>query len=348
MSIFENTERTEVSQLGEFGLIDLIKKSFPLKNSSSLLGIGDDTAVLDYGNKKTLVTKDLLTEGIHFNLMYSPLKHLGYKAVAVNLSDICAMNAIPEHIAVGLAFSNRFSLDAIEELYEGIKLACERYNIDLIGGDTTSSASGLFISVTALGAADEDKICYRNGAQKGDLICVSGDLGGAYAGLLVLERERKVFEVDPNAKIDLTESEYVIERQLKPEPRVDIVKMLEELDIKPSSMIDISDGLASELLHICTQSGVGCRIMEDKVPIDYQTDEIMKEFGIPPITAALNGGEDYELLFTIKQDDYEKIKSRSEVSVIGYITEPNEGYQLITKDDKVFEITAQGWDHLKK
>ena len=347
MSIFQNTERMELSEIGEFGLIDMIKKAFKIKNTSTLKGIGDDAAVIDYKDQKVLITTDVLTEGVHFHLSYVPLKHLGYKAVVVNLSDICAMNAVPRQITVSIAISNRFSLDAVEELFSGIKMACERYHVDLIGGDTTSSAAGLFISITALGSADEDEIVYRNKAQKGDLICVSGDLGGAYTGLLILERERKVFESNPQSQIELSGYDYILERQLKPEPRIDIIELLKTNNIKPTSMIDISDGLASELKHICTQSNLGCRIMEDKLPIDIQTESVIKEFGIPPSTAALNGGEDYELLFTIQQKEYEIIKNLNGISIIGYMTDAHEGCQLITVDDQMIEIKAQGWDGFK-
>lgn len=348
MSIFQNTERAELSEVGEFGLINMINNSFKNRNTSTIKGIGDDAAVLDYKNEKIVITTDILTEGIHFHLSYVPLKHLGYKAVAVNLSDVCAMNATPRQITVSIAISNRFSLDAIEELYSGIKMACERYHVDLIGGDTTSSAAGLFISITAIGSLKDDDAVYRNTAKKGDLICVSGDLGGAYTGLLILERERKVFEANPQSQIELSGYDYILERQLKPEPRLDVIELLKTQKVKPTSMIDVSDGLASEIKHICTQSKLGCRIMEEKIPIDIQTENVIKEFGIPPSTAALNGGEDYELLFTVSQSDYEKIKDLKVVSIIGYMTEEHEGCQLITTDDKVIEIKAQGWDGLKK
>ena len=348
MSLFDNTTKAELSEIGEFGLIDLINKSFEIRNKETLKGIGDDAAVIDNGKLKTLITTDILAEGVHFHLSYSPLKHLVYKSVVVNISDICAMNGIPKQITVGIAISSKFTLDAIEEFMQGVKLACDRYNIDLIGGDTTSSAAGLFISITAIGVAKEDEICYRNKAEDGDLICVSGDLGGAYAGLLVLERERRVFEADPNAQIDLSVYDYIVERQLKPEPRTDIIDILKKSKIKPTSMIDISDGLASEIKHICKQSNLGCRIMEDKIPIDLQTENVLKELGIAPATGALNGGEDYELLFTIKQSDFDKIKEINEISIIGYMTDISEGCNLITVDNQVMEIKAQGWDGLKK
>ncbi len=348
MSIFQNTERAELSEVGEFGLIEMINKSFEIKNKTTIKGIGDDAAVLDYKKEKIVVTTDILAEGIHFHLSYVPLKHLGYKAVAVNLSDVCAMNATPHQITVSIALSNRFSLDAVEELYSGIKMACDRYNVDLIGGDTTSSAAGLFISITALGSVKEEEVVYRNTAKNGDLICVSGDLGGAYTGLLILERERQVFETNPKSQIELSGYDYILERQLKPEPRIDVVELLQKNGIKPTAMIDVSDGLASEIKHICTQSKLGCRLMEEKIPIDIQTENVIKEFGIPPTTAALNGGEDYELLFTVSQNDYEKIKDLEVISIIGYMTEEHEGCQLITVDDKMIEIKAQGWDGLKK
>lgn len=348
MTLFENTNHAELSEIGEFGLIDRIDKSFEINHKETNKGIGDDAAVIDFGTKKTLITTDILTEGVHFHLSYSPLKHLGYKAVAVNLSDICAMNGTPKQITVGIALSSKFSMDAIEELMLGMKLACEKYNIDLIGGDTTSSAAGLFISITAIGSAEESDITYRNGAQKGDLICVSGDLGGAYAGLLVLERERLVFEANPNEQIDLTPYDYIVQRQLKPEPRTDIIELLQKNKIKPTSMIDISDGLASEIKHICKQSDLGGRIMEDKIPIDLQTESVLKELNIAPTTGALNGGEDYELLFTVSQSDYEKIKDLPEISIIGYMTDKAEGLYLVTTDNKALEIQAQGWDGFKK
>ncbi|MEI6348602.1 MAG: thiamine-phosphate kinase [Bacteroidota bacterium] len=344
MELFENVERTELSELGEFGLINLLTKNIELTNKSTIKGVGDDAAVLDVDSKKILISTDILTEGVHFDLAYTPLKHLGYKSVVVNLSDIAAMNGKPEQITVSLAVSNRFSVEALEELYEGIFMACKRYGVDLIGGDTTTSKSGLFISVTVVGKAAEEKITYRNGAKKGDLICVSGDLGAAYIGLMILEREKRVFEVNSEIQPDLDGFDYVLERHLKPEPRLDIVEKLNNLAIVPNSMIDISDGLASEIMHICNQSKVGCRLFEDKIPIDIQTEDTAKKFGLVPVTIALNGGEDYELLFTVPQEDFEKIKNIEEISIIGYITDAAEGMSLITKDEKVFELKAQGWD----
>ncbi len=344
MEFFENQTRTELSELGEFGLIELLTKNIEIKNASTIKGVGDDAAVVDISTDKLLVSTDVLVEGVHFDLTYTPLKHLGYKAVVVNLSDIAAMNGKPEQITVSIAISNRFSAEAIEELYEGIYLACNRYGIDLIGGDTTTSKSGLFISITVLGKAPAEKITYRNGAKKGDLVCVTGDLGAAYIGLLILEREKRVFEANSEMQPDLEGFDYVLERQLKPEPRLDIVAKLDELKIVPSSMIDVSDGLASEIIHICKQSDTGCRLFEDKIPVDYQTEEIAKKFGLVPVTMALSGGEDYELLFTVPQTDFETVKNIESVSIIGYITDKAEGMNLITKDEKIFELKAQGWD----
>lgn len=344
MELFENLQRTELSELGEFGLIELLTKNIELKNQSTMKGVGDDAAVIDVSPDKLLVSTDVLVEGVHFDLAYTPLKHLGYKSVAVNLSDIAAMNGKPEQITVNIAVSNRFSVEAIEELYQGIYLACNRYGVDLVGGDTTTSKSGLFLSITVLGRAPEEKITYRNGAREGDLICVSGDLGGAYIGLMVLEREKRVFEVNSEIQPDLEGYEYVLERQLKPEPRLDIVAKFEEAGILPHAMIDISDGLASEIIHICKQSEVGCRLFEDKIPVDIQTEDIAKKLGLVPVTMALSGGEDYELLFTVPQSDFETVSAMENISIIGYITDKAEGMNLITKDDKLFELKAQGWD----
>jgi thiamine-monophosphate kinase len=346
MELFENVQRTELSELGEFGLIDLLTKNIELKNQSTLKGVGDDAAVIDVSPDKLLVSTDVLIEGVHFDLTYTPLKHLGYKSVVVNLSDIAAMNGKPEQITVNIAVSNRFSVEALEELYEGIYLACNRYGVDLVGGDTTTSKSGLFLSITVLGRAPLEKITYRNGAQKGDLVCVSGDLGGAYIGLMVLEREKRVFETNSQIQPDLEGYDYVLERQLKPEPRLDIVTRLDEAGIVPHAMIDISDGLASEIIHICKQSDVGCRLFEDKIPVDIQTEDIAKKLGLVPVTMALSGGEDYELLFTVPQSDFETVNAMENVSIIGYITDKAEGMNLITKDDKLFELKAQGWDAL--
>jgi thiamine-monophosphate kinase len=344
----DRTKRTELSSIGEFGLIDLIAKKIELKNASTHYGIGDDCAILDCQGKKILVSTDLLIEGVHFDLAYTPLKHLGYKAVIVNLSDVAAMNAIPEQITVSLGLSNRFSVEAVEELYEGIALACNKYGIDVVGGDTTSSQKGLIISITAIGYAEPEEIVYRNGAQENDLICVSGDLGGAYLGLLSLQQEKTVFLVNPEMQPELEGKEYILERQLKPEARVDIVKLLKENNIMPTSMMDISDGLASEIKHISKQSKVGATIYEEKIPIFQQTWDMARRFNLDPTTCALNGGEDYELLFTIKQEDYEKIKNVPDLTVIGHITTKEAGVNLITKNGVSTILQAQGWDGLKK
>jgi thiamine-monophosphate kinase len=343
--MFENkNNRTELSEIGEFGLIRIIQGHVQLRQSGSLQGIGDDAAVIDSLGEKTVITKDLLLEGVHFDLSYAPLKHLGYKAVAVNLSDICAMNATPRQILVGIGLSNRFSLEAVEEIYAGINLACENYKVDLIGGDTTSSVSGLAISITAIGTAPAEKLVYRNGAQQNDLICVTGDLGAAYMGLQLLNREKKVFEETPGVQPDLEGYDYLLERQLKPEPRFDIIQKFAEWDLQPTSMIDISDGLASELFHICSNSKTGCQIYEEKIPIDHLTRELAKEFGLDPTVCALNGGEDYELLFTIPLSEFDKIKDKAEISVIGHITDAAAGYNLVDRQENVHPLQAQGWD----
>jgi thiamine-monophosphate kinase len=342
--MFENSERTNIESLGEFGLIDHLTKQVKIKQKSTLKGIGDDAAVLDFDGKKTLVSTDMLLEGIHFDLAYTPLKHLGYKAVQVNLSDIYAMNGMATQVTVSIGISSKFPLEAVEELYEGIYLACEKFNVDLVGGDTTSSRQGLVISVTSLGYADEKDIVYRNTAEEGDLICVSGDLGGAYIGLQLLEREKLVYIENPNIQPDLEGKDYIIERQLKPEARKDIVELLKDIDIKPTSMIDISDGLASEILHICKQSNKGCNIYEDKIPLDPMTYETAREFNLDPTVCALSGGEDYELLFTIKQADYDKIKLQMDISIIGHITEASAGCNLVTKAGVVHALKAQGWN----
>lgn len=341
--------RTELDELGEFGLIDHLTAQFPLANPSSVKGVGDDAAVIDHQGERTLVSVDLLVEGVHFDMTYTPLKHLGYKSAVVNFSDIYAMNGTPTQIVVGLAVSNRYSLEALEALYDGIRLACERYHVDMVGGDTTSSTSGLVISITVIGKAKEEDIVYRSGAKKNDLLCVSGDLGGAYMGLLVLNREKAEFLTNPNMQPKLDGMDYVLERQLKPEARKDIVEQLKTLGVKPTSMIDISDGLASEILHLCKESGVGCQLYEDKIPIDPLTAKLSKEFDIVPSVSALSGGEDYELLFTIDQSDYEKIKSISaDVSVIGYMTDDKSIAEMVTNDLHVIPLKAQGWDHMKR
>lgn len=340
-------QRTTLSDLGEFGLISHLTKNFELKQPSTLKGIGDDAAVIDFKQKKAVISTDLLIEGVHFDLSYVPLKHLGYKSVMVNLSDIYAMNARATQITVSIAVSNRFPLEALEELYEGIRLACKLYDVDLIGGDTTSSTRGLIISITAIGEADEGDIVYRNGAKENDLMVVTGDLGGAYLGLQVLEREKAVFQVNPNSQPDLDMYSYIIERQLKPEARKDIPLLLKELGVKPTAMMDISDGLSSEILHICKQSNVGCRLYEDKIPLDPQVISTCEEFNLDSTTIALSGGEDYELLFTISQKDYDKIKGNPNLSVIGYITHKDTGKNLITRMGEPIEIIAKGWNALR-
>jgi thiamine-monophosphate kinase len=345
--MFENKGRTEIEKLGEFGLIDHLTKIFDIKNKSTVKAIGDDAAVLSFEGKKTLISTDLLLEGIHFDLSYTPLKHLGYKAIQVNLSDIYAMNGIATQVTVSIGLSSKFPLEAVEELYQGINIACEKFGVDLAGGDTTSSKQGLVISVTSIGYADEKEICYRNGANEGDLLCVSGDLGGAYIGLQLLEREKSIFLENPSIQPDLEGKDYIVERQLKPEARKDIVEALKQMKIKPTAMIDISDGLASEILHICKQSEKGCNLYEAKIPIDPMTYDTARDFGIDPTVCALNGGEDYELLFTIKQSDFEKIRNNPDISIIGHITEASAGCNLISKSDKVHLIKAQGWNSLK-
>jgi thiamine-monophosphate kinase len=342
----ETMKQTPLSALGEFGLINRLTENIQIRNTSTLTGVGDDAAVLSYPDKKIVVTTDLLTEGIHFNLMYVPLKHLGYKAVVVNLSDVYAMNATPRQITVSLAISSKFSLEAIEELYSGIHLACEKYGVDLIGGDTTSSLTGLTISITAIGEASEDKLVYRSGAKVGDLVCVSGDLGGAYMGLQLLERENEVFKLNPNQQPQFEGYDYILERQLKPEARSDFQELLKTLGIKPTSMIDISDGLSSEVLHLCKASKVGCNIYEDKIPLDRQTKDFAEELSINPLVAALNGGEDYELLFTVPITSYDLIKKEFDITVIGHITPESEGANLITTGDSVVPLQAQGWNPL--
>jgi len=340
----KHPSKTPISSLGEFGLIEHLTHSFKLNNKSSLLGVGDDAAVLEFKNTQTLVSTDLLIEGVHFDLSYVPLKHLGYKAVVVNLSDLFAMHATPSQITVSIAVSNRFPLEALEELYQGIGLACKNYNIDLVGGDTTSSTQGLIISITALGSASKEKIVRRNGTKENDLIVVSGDLGGAYAGLQILEREKAVFKVNPNSQPDLSSYTYSIGRQLKPEARGDVIDLLNSLEIVPTAMIDISDGLSSELLHISKASQVGCHIYEEKLPIDPEVLSICEEFKFNSTTAALNGGEDYELLFTIDQKDYEKIKNHPLLTVIGHCADLKRGNQLITGLGQQIALEAQGWN----
>ena len=342
----KNQSRTSLDQLGEFGLIHHITKHFKISHKTTVKAVGDDSAVLESSEKQTLITTDLLIEGVHFDLSYMPLKHLGYKAVVVNLSDVYAMNGAAEQITVSIAVSNRFPLEAIEELYAGIQLACETYHIDLIGGDTTSSTKGMLISVTAVGKANKEDVVYRNGANETDLIVVSGDLGAAYLGLQVLEREKQVFKVNPNNQPDLDNYTYLIERQLKPEARKDISSLLKDMDVKPTAMIDISDGLSSEIMHICSQSKVGCKIYEDKIPLDPQVISACEEFDIDSTMVALSGGEDYELLFTVPIADFDKVKGNPHLSVIGHITDQSAGLNLVTRAGQELELKAQGWNAL--
>lgn len=342
--------RTEIATLGEFGLIDHLTKGIEPLHKSTVKGVGDDAAVLSYpADKQVLVTTDLLLEGVHFDLVYTPLKHLGYKAAVVNFSDIYAMNGTPKQITVSLGISKRFSVEDMEMLYAGIRLACEDYGVDIVGGDTTSSLTGLTISITCIGEAEKDKIVYRNGAQETDLICVSGNLGAAYMGLQLLEREKAVMKgADKDIQPDFAGKEYILERQLKPEARKDIIEKLAEAGIQPTAMMDISDGLSSELLHICKQSNKGCRIYEEHLPIDYQTAAMAEEFNMNLTTCALNGGEDYELLFTVPLACHEKIQDISDIRLIGHITKPALGCALITRDGQEFELKAQGWNPLKE
>ncbi len=338
-------KRSEISQLGEFGLIDRISSNVKLANPSSLKGIGDDAAVIKAAEDCLLISTDMLVEGIHFDLSYVPLQHLGYKAVAVNVSDIAAMNGVAEQITVSLALSNRFSVEAIDTLYRGIAMACENYKVDLVGGDTTSSSSGLIISISVVGRANRERITYRNGAKVNDIICVTGDLGAAFMGLQVLEREKEVYLTNPGMQPSIEKYEYLVGRQLKPEARTDIVYDLAEAGVLPTSMIDVSDGLASELFHIVKNSGVGVRIYDDKIPIDQIAYETAVEFNLDPLTCALNGGEDYELLFTIKKEDQEKIKNHQDIHFIGYTHDRKDQNVLITKQGNVVPLRAQGWDH---
>jgi thiamine-monophosphate kinase len=339
-------ERTELASLGEFGLIDSINSRNVVRNKETIFAIGDDAAVLNIPDEmQVLVSTDMMVEGIHFDLSYSPLKHLGFKAVATNVSDIAAMNGTPKQITVSLALSNRFSLEAVEELYEGINIACEHYKVDLVGGDTTSSTKGLIISVTIIGIAAKEKIVYRHTAQKGDILCVTGDLGAAYVGLQMLRREKEVYMVDPQMQPELSGKDYVVSRQLRPEARMDIIHELAELNIKPTSMIDISDGLASEVMHICKRSGLGALVYENKLPLDNQALESIAELNISSTACMLNGGEDYELLFTIGQDDYEKIKNHQDITTIGFMQEKEKGVKLVTSGNNVIDIEAQGWVH---
>lgn len=339
---------TNLSEIGEFGLIDRLNKDNTISNSTTLLSIGDDCAVLDYNDKQVLVSTDAMAEGVHFDLVYTPLKHLGYKACVSNFSDIYAMNGTPQQILISLSVSSKYTLEALEELYEGIRIACKKYNVDVVGGDTTSSKSGMFISITVIGSVDKDKVVKRSGAKKNDLICVTGNLGAAYTGLLVLQREKATFMANPNFQPDLKPYEYVVQRHLKPEAQKKTIELLREKGVVPTSMMDISDGLASECLHICKASKVGCEVYLEKLPIDYETTKTLEEFKILPETAALNGGEDYELLFTIDQKDYDKIKDEQNISVIGYITDESLGQKLITPQNTSMDIKAQGFNHFSK
>lgn len=341
--MLENSTRTELGSLGEFGLIDLLTSHIKLHHSSTIKGVGDDAAVLHYENKRTVVSTDLLLEGVHFDLSYFPLKHLGYKAIVVNLSDIYAMNATPKQVTVSLGISSKFSLEAIEEIYAGMLMACNRYEVDLVGGDTSASKQGLVISITALGEAEENDLVYRSGAQINDLLCVSGDLGGAYMGFQLMEREKRVFLANPQTQPDLEGKDYIVERQLKPEARRDVIASLKALGIKPTSMIDVSDGLSSEIMHLCSKSNVGMNVFEEKIPIDPQTYDMARELDLDPTIATLNGGEDYELLFTISQADFDKIKNNPDISIIGHVTDASQGINLVTKSGNTHPLKAQGW-----
>jgi len=341
-------KRTEIKEVGEFGLIERIAGSFTNKNASTILGVGDDAAVIDGGSRYMLVSSDMLIENIHFDLSYAPLKHLGYKAVSVNVSDIAAMNGIPTQITVNMGLSNRFSVEAVEQIYEGIRFACEDFNVDMVGGDTTSSPSGLVISVTVIGEVDKELLVKRSDVEKGDIVCVTGDLGAAFIGLQVLNREKQEFLANPNMQPKLDQYKQVVERQLKPVARMDIIHELRDMKIKPKAMIDISDGLASELHHLARQSEVGFHIFEDKLPIDKQTYDTSVEFNIGPVTSVMNGGEDYELLFAISQDDHEKLKNHRDIHFIGYATMKEEDLTLVTKSGTTATIKAQGWEHFKR
>ncbi len=346
--MFDNKEKTNLNEMGEFGLIQHLTQTIQLTNESSVKGIGDDAAVLDFKDKKTLISTDLLLENVHFDLRYVPLKHLGYKAIQVNLSDIYAMNGIASQVTISIGVSSKFPLEALEELYVGALIACEKYKVDLVGGDTSTSTQGLVISVTSIGYAETDEIAYRSGAKEGDLLCVSGDLGGAYVGLQLLEREKQIYLENPEIQPDLEGKDYIIERQLKPEARRDVVELFRHLHVKPHAMIDVSDGLASEILHICKASNLGCKLYEDKIPIDPMTYETAREFGLDPTVCALSGGEDYELLFTVPQSDYDKVKNQLDISIIGYMTEPAAGQKMISKSGSEHDIVAQGWNAFTK
>lgn len=343
----ETINMTPISSIGEFGLINKLTKDIKCENKSTIKGIGDDCAVLEIGKDFSLISTDMLVEGVHFDLAYSPLKHLGYKSITVNVSDICAMNGKATHVTVSIAASNRFSIEALEELYLGIKLACTKYNVDLIGGDTTSSMSGLMISVSVYGSVSKKNIAYRSGAKVNDLLVVTGDLGAAYLGLQLLKREKEIFKSNPSVQPDLSGNDYSLQRQLKPEAAVKYTKILNDLKITPTSMIDISDGLSSEALHIATSSEVGVRIHEEKIPVDYTVMNLAHQFNLNPIFCALSGGEDYELLFSISQTDYEKIKKDPDFTIVGYVTDASEGNKFVANDGSVHDLTAQGWDGMK-
>jgi len=339
----EKDKDLRISDLGEFGLIEHLTRQVKLHNESSIRGVGDDAAVMDYSGRRVLVTSDLLLEGIHFNLMYTPLKHLGYKAVVVNISDVLAMNGLPGQVIVSLGISGKFGLKHMEELYEGIHLACDKYHVDLVGGDTTSSVTGMTLSVTAIGSVEPQKAVYRDGAGVNDIICTTGNLGGAYMGLQLLEREKEVFKKSPGVQPDLSGYDYILERQLKPEARADVIRLLSEKDIVPTSMIDISDGLSSDVLHLCHQSGLGCKIFQEKIPIHKETEKMGHELDIDPTTAALNGGDDYELLFTIPTSEYEKIQEEENIIPLGHMTSPDFGCNMVSTSDHQIELKAQGW-----
>lgn len=341
-------QRTEIASLGEFGLIDHLTRNFEIQNASTIVSVGDDAAVIDNFGKQTVVTTDLLLEGVHFDLSYTPLKHLGYKTVIVNLSDVYAMNAVPTHITISIGISNRFSVEALDEFYEGVYAACSKYNVDLVGGDTSASQKGFIISCTAIGEVAPGKFVKRSTANAGDLICVSGDLGGAFLGLTLLEREKRIYLENPGVQPDLENEDYIVGRLLKPEARKDIIEFLEQQEIIPTAMMDVSDGISSEVLHLCKQSNLGCRLYEDKLPLAEQTKSAAFKFGLDPTVCALNGGEDYELIFTVKQEDYDKIVLSEEISVIGYMTPIEEKTKIITKGGNVFDITAQGWNAFNK
>lgn len=341
-------KRTELGQVGEFGLIDRLTEKFTINHENTIKGVGDDAAVIDCGDHFQVVSTDMLLEGVHFDLAYVPLKHLGYKSVIVNLSDLYAMNAEAKQITVSIAVSNRFSLEALEEIYDGIRTACDLYKVDLIGGDTTSSLSGLVISITAIGEVDKDKIVYRSGGKENDLLVVSGNLGGAYMGLQVLEREKMIFKENPSIQPELEGVDYILERQLKPEARKDIIHYLNDLGIIPTSMIDISDGLVSEAMHLCNSGNLGCSIYDEKLPIDHETYKVARDFELDPSTCALNGGEDYELLFSIDQNDFDKIKGNAHLTVIGHYTDKNSGMNVVDKNGVVIPMKAQGWNHFSQ